>query len=81
MEKLNNLIVNVCGKEYEFSGGGSITPGVPIPEDTVNSNSVLDGSLQRNDMDDDVKTGLDELNNINLTDEDLEGIFKDNEGE
>lgn len=82
MEKLNNLVVDVCGKEYEFSGGGgSITPGVPIPENTVNSGSVMDSSLQRDDMDDDVKAGLDELNNINLTDEDLEDIFEDHEGE
>lgn len=50
---------------------GSGAPG------SVNSETVEDGSLGVADMDDEVKAGLDELNNISLTDEDLEEIFED----
>lgn len=32
-------------------GGGSITPGVPIAENTVNSAAIQDGSIQMEDLD------------------------------
>lgn len=44
-------------------GGGDITPGVPIPHDTVDSDSIIDGSVQMVDLADEVK---DEM----LTDDD-----------
>ena len=48
-------------------GGSDITPGVPIPKDTVNSNSIQDGSIKREDLSEEVLAGLDEMNNIGLT--------------
>lgn len=56
-------------------GGSDITPGVPIPKDTVNSNSIQDGSIKREDLSEEVLAGLDEMNNIGLTEEDIEDIF------
>ena len=58
------------GDIYEISGG----TGVP-PANSVNSQTVDAGSLGVADMDNEVKEGLDELNNIVITDEDLEEIF------
>ena len=56
-EKINNIIFEFGGKEYELSGGGggSITPGVPIPQDTVDSAAIIDGSVQEQDLNDSVK--------------------------
>lgn len=35
--------------------GGEITPGVPIPHDTVDSDSIIDGSVQEDDLNDSVR--------------------------
>ena len=56
-------------------GGSDITPGVPIPKDTVNSDSIQDGSIKREDLSEEVLAGLDEMNNIGLTEQDIEDIF------
>lgn len=61
------------------SGGSGITPGVPLPENTVNSSSIQDGTVQKEDLDQDVQKGLDELNNISITDEDIEHWFDDDQ--
>ncbi len=37
-------------------GGGDITPGVPIPENTVNSASIQDHSIKMEDIDPDIVT-------------------------
>ena len=59
-EAINKIIIETGGKEYEFSGGGggSITPGVPIPHDTVDSVSIVDGSVELEDLNDDVKKNM-----------------------
>jgi hypothetical protein len=44
-------------------GGSSITPGVPIPHDTVNSESIVDGSVQMEDLDDDLRSKIQQLYN------------------
>lgn len=75
MAEKRKLIIDVFGKEYEIAGGdGSMIPG----DNTVDSQKVVDGSLGRVDMDDDVNDGLDELNNISITDQELEEIFTGN---
>ena len=38
------------------SGGGGVTPGVPIPENTVNSASIQDHSIKMEDIDPDIVT-------------------------
>lgn len=65
MEKLNRIILdNADGKQYVIdcsgSGSGSQTPG----PDSVGSEEVKDGSLGEQDMDDNVKAGLHELDNV-----------------
>lgn len=58
-EKINKLIIDMGGKEYEFTGGGgSVEPGVPIPEDTVNSAAIIDKSVQEEDLSDEVKAKM-----------------------
>lgn len=43
-------------KEPESGGGGGeITPGVPIPHDTVDSDSIIDGSVEMQDLSNSVK--------------------------
>lgn len=46
-----------------------------IPQNSVDSDAIKDGSIEKEDLSEDVQKGLDELNNISLTDEDLEDIF------
>lgn len=65
MEKtknINKIILDYDGDTYEFDGGGggggSITPGVPIPENTVNSDSIIDGSVEMEDLNEDVKSKI-----------------------
>lgn len=43
--------------------------------DSVGTEEIMDGSIRQEDLDEDVQEGLDELNNISLTEEDLEDIF------
>lgn len=57
-------------KEQHEQEGGDIAP------DTVGSEEIKDGSIKVEDLDDEVKEGLDELNNIAITDEELEDIFQ-----
>ena len=56
-------------EKIEAGGGGHLGPS------TVGSDEIIDGGVHMEDLDDDVKEGLDELNNISLTDEELEEIF------
>lgn len=61
-KKINKIILDYDGNTYEFDGGGggggSITPGVPIPENTVNSDSIIDGSVEMEDLNEDVKSKI-----------------------
>lgn len=50
------LIIEKGDKEYEMqTGGGGITPGVHIPADTVDTNAIIDGAVQEQDLNDSVK--------------------------
>ena len=54
-EKIKQLVIALGAKEYELSGGGSLTPGESIPQDTVDSAAIKDGSIQSQDLSDEVK--------------------------
>ena len=58
---------------YNWADKGS-APGV-VTENSVDSSSLVDGSIEKADLSPEVQEGLDELNHIGLTDEDLEDIF------
>jgi len=45
MEKLNRIVIETGGKEYEFAGGG----GQPGP-DSVGTEEIIDGSVQMEDL-------------------------------
>ena len=73
-EKINKVVYNIGGKEYELDGGGGGSPG----PNSVGSEEIKDGSVGKTELDPEVNEGLDELNNISLTDEDIEEIFYGN---
>jgi len=54
-KQMSKFIIQVGTNEYVFSGGGGVEPGVPLPDDTVDSNAIIDGSVQMEDLHDDVK--------------------------
>ena len=62
---------------YEIGGSGSGQPG----PNSVGSKEIEDGSVGKVDLDEEVNEGLDELNNISITDDELEEIFYPNHGE
>lgn len=51
MEQLNNLIIDDCGKEYEFKGGGGGQPG----HDSVGSEQIINESVEMEDLHKNVK--------------------------
>ena len=55
---MSTLIIEVGGEEYVFAGGGGVEPGVPLPDDTVGSNAIIDGAVQEEDLHDDVKAKI-----------------------
>ena len=57
METIKKIIIEAGGKEYQLAAGegGTITPGVPIPHDTVDSQSIFDGAVEMEDLNEDVK--------------------------
>lgn len=52
---VSKLVIEFGGNDYVFAGGGGVEPGVPLPDDTVNSNAIIDGAVQMEDLHDDVK--------------------------
>jgi hypothetical protein len=44
---INKIIIEANGDEYVFEGGGGggLTPGVPIPADTVDTEAIIDGAV------------------------------------
>lgn len=42
------------GGEYVIAGGG-VEPGVPLPDDTVGSNAIIDGAVDEVDLNANVK--------------------------
>ena len=53
---IGKLTVEMGENKYVLNGGGGgVTPGIPIPKDTVNSDSIIDGSVDMVDLADEVK--------------------------
>ena len=52
---VSKLVIEFGGNEYVFAGGGGVEPGVPLPDDTVNSNAIIDGAVDEVDLNDNVK--------------------------
>lgn len=50
-ETINKIIFDINGEEYEFAGGGGGQPG----PDTVGTDEIIDGSVQEEDLSDNVK--------------------------
>lgn len=71
---INKLIISMDGDDYVFEGsGGGITPGVPIPEDTVNSAAIIDGAVEMEDLNQSVKDAM-VTENDRVTQEELDGF-------
>ena len=66
-EEFKKLVIEIDGKEYEYEGGG----GIPAP-DSVDSSTIKDGSVQIDDLHDDVKSKIQ-----NTYDEDDEAMHMD----
>lgn len=52
-EKISKIIIDMGGKEYEFSGGG----GVPAPN-SVGTEQIIDDSVEMQDLHEDVKKNM-----------------------
>lgn len=50
-ETIDKIIFDINGQEYEFAGGGGGQPG----PDTVGTDEIIDGSVQEEDLSDEVK--------------------------
>lgn len=70
---LNRIVIKAGNNQFVFGGGGS---GQPAPN-SVGTEEIKDGSVQMEDLSPEVRKGLDELDNISLTDEDIEKWFDD----
>ena len=56
---ISSIIIEMGGDEYVFSGGGGgLTPGVPIPADTVDTAAIIDGAVEMQDLNDSVKAKI-----------------------
>lgn len=62
-----------------ITSGGSGSGGSQPAPNSVGSEEIKDESVTMDDLSPEVREGLDELNNISITDEDLEGIFNGNQ--
>lgn len=71
---ISKIIISMGGDDYVFEGGGGgITPGVPIPEDTVNSAAIIDGAVEMEDLNQSVKDAM-VTENDRVTQEELDGF-------
>ena len=52
-EKISKIIIDMGGKEYEFSGGG----GIPAPN-SVRTEQIIDDSVEMQDLHEDVKKNM-----------------------
>lgn len=58
----SKMTIEMGADEYVFSGG-SVEPGVPIPPDTVNTAAIINGAVEMEDLNQEVKDKM-------LTDDD-----------
>ena len=59
-ETIKKIVIDVFGKEYEFSGGGGSQPAA----DSVGTDEIKDGSIQTEDIDPTVFTTAQEARDI-----------------
>lgn len=52
---VSKLVIEFGGNNCVFSGGGGVEPGVPLPENTVDSRSIMDDAVQMEDLNQNVK--------------------------
>ena len=52
---MSKLIIEFGGTDYVIAGGGGVEPGVPLPDDTVGSNAIIDGAVNEVDLNANVK--------------------------
>ena len=52
---MSKLIIEFGGTDYVIAGGGGVEPGVPLPDDTVGSNAIIDGAVDEVDLNTNVK--------------------------
>lgn len=64
---ITSLTIDMDGTEYVMKGGGGLTPGVPIPADTVDSAAIIDGSVEMQDLSPEIEAA----------DSDIDDIFDD----
>ena len=61
-EKISKIIIDMGGKEYEFNGGGGVGPESvghdELKDDSVDTNNIVDGSVQMQDLNDGVKKNM-----------------------
>jgi hypothetical protein len=57
-KSLDTLTIEMDGVDYVMQGGGGLKPGVSIPADTVDSDAMVDGAVQMEDLNDDVKKNM-----------------------
>ncbi len=70
MEKRKLIIEDVDGTEYEVAGTGG--DGGTVPANSVNSQSIEDGSVQKVDLDQEIQDKLDVIDDSNIvTEEEL----------
>lgn len=74
-EKLSKMTIEMGQKKYELDGGGSggLTPGVPIPADTVDSDAIIDEAVMMKDLNPEVKDSM-LTDDDRVTSEDLRGF-------
>ena len=64
----NNILYGaIVGKRHmiiRYPEGGTITPGVPLPKDTVGTESIIDGSVQQEDLSPEIEAGDDDIDSI-----------------
>lgn len=74
--KNNMLYGAIIGKRHmviRYPEGGTITPGIPIPAGTVDTASIIDGAVQMEDLNDDVKDTM-MTGNDRVTQQDIESF-------
>lgn len=79
-ETINKITFEFGGREMELTGGGSgnVTPGVPIPEDTVDSKSIKNDSVDMQDLTPEVRQKLEALDEENgVTEDELEDSWEE----
>ena len=71
--KLTNLTVDMGARDYVLDGGGALTPGVPIPRDTVDSAAIIDEAVEMRDLNRSVKEAM-VTGDDRVTQEELDGF-------